>query len=235
VAWLTALGPRLRRILQHDGAVPPRVWLSPLRLETFKLLLALGLAGAGILGMVSGGAIERDPGVLAPGSPTQTLIQTAQIQVGEFQLEPKARYDIEARVLSVERYRTDGGARLSPIDFAVGWGPMSDSAVLAHFRISQGGRFFTIYPDEEAIDLQSALVSAANMHLIPASSDVEALLKQVRVGNVVHLRGLLVNASRADGYRWQTSLTRSDTGAGACELFYVETVTRAERIIAPAY
>src|SRR5690606_12349356 len=101
---------------------------------------------------------------------------------------------------------------------------MSDSAVLDHFRVTQGGRFFTIYPYEEAIDLGTALLGSANMHLIPADSNVRRQLKGVRPGIVVHLRGYLVNASRADGFTWNTSLTRNDTGAGACELFYVESV-----------
>lgn len=176
--------------------------------------------------MMSGGAIEREPGVLAPDAPLQSAVELARISLGDFELEPQARYDIEARVLAVERYRVDGGAKLSPLDFAVGWGPMSDSAVLAHFRVTQGGRFFTIYPDEQAIDLHTALLSAANMHLIPATSAVEDMLLRVRPGNVVHLRGFLVNASRPDGYHWNTSLTRADTGAGACELFYVDYVER---------
>lgn len=193
---------------------------------TFKLYIALGLAGIGIFGMMSGGAIERAPGVLAPRAPLQLPVRQAPISVGGFRLEPQARYDIEARVLGVERYRYDGSAKLSPIDFAVGWGPMSDTEVLAHFRITQGARFFSIYPGEQAIDLQTALVSAANMHLIPATSDIEKSLRRVRPGHVVRLRGLLVNASRPDGYRWNTSLTRNDSGDGACELFYVESVER---------
>lgn len=197
-----------------------------MRTDTLKLVIALGLIVAGIFGMMSGGAIEREPGVLAPDAPLQSPIEAARIAIGDFELQPQARYEMEARVLSVERYRTDGGAKLSPLDFAVGWGPMSDSAVLAHFRVTQGGRFFTIYPDEQAIDLQSALVSAANMHLIPANSDIQDLLLRVRPGHIVHLRGYLVNASRPDGYRWNTSLTRTDSGAGACELFYVEYVGR---------
>jgi hypothetical protein len=196
-----------------------------LRSDTFKLVIALGLAVVGIFGLVSGGAIEREPGVLAPHPPDQQLVELPRIPFGDFELEPRARYDIEARVLAVERYRTDGGARLSPIDFAVGWGPMSDSAVLAHFRVRQGGRFFTIYPDSQAIDLNTALLSAANMHLIPATNSIKDRLLRVRPGHVVSLRGLLVDAMGADGYRWKTSLSRTDTGAGACELFYVEHVS----------
>jgi hypothetical protein len=143
---------------------------------------------------------------------------------GDFRVTPRASYDIEARVLSVEPYKMDGGAKLSPIDFAVGWGPMSDSAVLDHFRITQGARFFTIYPDETAIDLRTALLGSANMHLIPSTGRIRDQLEDVRPGNIVRLRGYLVSVEGPDGYMWNTSLTREDTGAGACELFYVEEV-----------
>jgi hypothetical protein len=192
----------------------------------WKLLLALIASGVGIASLVSGGAIDRPPGVLAPGEPQQRLMQRPAFPLGDYQLTPLADYDIEARVLSVERYSTDGGARLSPIDFAVGWGPMSDTAVLEHFRIKQGGRFFSIYPDPQAINLQTALLSAANMHLIPGSSDMRDEFKRVRPGHVVRLRGKLVSVTGPDNFTWKSSLTRNDTGAGACELFYVESLER---------
>jgi len=192
--------------------------------DSWKALLAIAASCTGIVLLWSGGPIKRAPGVLAVDEPQQSPTHQAPIEVGDFELDPQASYDIEARVLSVETYKVDGGARLSPIDFAVGWGPMSDSAVLDHFRVSQGARFFTIYPDEGAIDIGTALRSAANMHLIPATSQVRDQLKAVRAGNIAHLQGLLVNARGPGGYTWNTSLTRLDNGAGACELFYVERV-----------
>lgn len=174
--------------------------------------------------MLSGRAIERAPGVLVDTEPLQQLIDAAPFAAGDFELMPRASYDITARVLSVEPYKMDGGAKLSPLDFAVGWGPMSDSAVLDHFRITQGARFFTIYPDESAIDLGTALRGSANMHLIPASARIRDSLQKVRRGHVVRLQGFLVNVSGPNGYTWNSSLSRDDTGAGACELFYVESV-----------
>jgi hypothetical protein len=62
------------------------------------------------------------------------------------------------------------------------------------------------------------------MHLIPSTSRVRDRLEDVRPGNVVRLRGYLVSVSGPNGYTWRSSLTRTDTGAGACELFYVESV-----------
>jgi len=190
----------------------------------WKPILAIALCCVGVVGLLSGRPIDRPEGVLVDREPVQTPTRAAPFSFGEYQITPRANYDIEARVLSVEPYKMDGGAKLSPIDFAVGWGPMSDSAVLDHFRITQSARFFTIYPDETAIDLRTALLGSANMHLIPATGRVRDQLEDVRPGNIVRMRGYLVSIDGPDGYVWNTSLTREDTGAGACELFYVENV-----------
>ncbi|WP_153067073.1 hypothetical protein [Steroidobacter cummioxidans] len=188
--------------------------------------MALGALGAGVAALVEGRAIDHPPGVLAPDEPTQRLVQRAPFAHGEYELTPLADFELEARVLSVEKYSMDGGARVSPIDFALGWGPMSDSAVLSHFRISQGARFFTIYPDEQAIDLQTAMRNASNMHLIPADGTLKDRLKRVKPGSIVRLRGQLVSVLGPNNFTWRSSLSRTDTGNGACELFYVEAMEK---------
>lgn len=194
--------------------------------DLWKPAFALVVGCIAVASLWAGGPVDRQPGVLASAEPLQTQTRAAAFRIGDYQITPQADYEIEARVLSVERYRVDGGASLSPIDFAVGWGPMSDSAVLDHFRVTQGARFFTIYPDEQAIDLRSALLGSANMHLIPATSTLRNQLYDVRPGHIVHMRGYLVRVDGPNGYVWNSSLTRADTGAGACELFYVESIER---------
>jgi len=42
------------------------------------------------------------------------------------------------------------------------------------------------------------------------------------VGQIVHLEGYLVDIDSAETGSIRTSLTRDDTGAGACEIIYVE-------------
>ena len=194
--------------------------------DLWKPLLALTVGLIGLAHALAHRAIHRDPGVLVVQEPLQSKADLAPFRLRDYVIQPQAKYDIEARVLSTERYRFDGGSNLAPIDFAVGWGPMSDSAVLNHFRITQGARFFTVYPDDAAIDLSLALRSAANMHLIPADSAIADRLMSVRVGSVVHLQGFLVNVTRDDGFYWNTSLTRDDSGNGACELFFVQALAR---------
>ena len=58
--------------------------------------------------------------------------------------------------------------------------------------------------------------------MIPANSVTRHQLARLRVGEVVHLTGFLVDGVRDDGASIHTSLTRSDTGPGACEIMLVE-------------
>jgi hypothetical protein len=191
--------------------------------ETWKLLIALAAIAFAVGSMLSKRPVERPPGVLAPHDPRQQSVDApTPLELHGYVLEPRARFEVEARVLSAERYRWDAGASLAPLDLALGWGPMSDSSVLSRFRVTQGARYYTLYPKEGAPELDEALRHSANMHLIPADAAVARVLDSARKGHVVTLRGRLVDAARPDGFTWRTSLSRDDTGAGACELFLVE-------------
>lgn len=127
-------------------------------------------------------------------------------------------------MLGVEHYHFDRESDLVPVDLTLGWGPMSDTDVLSKVSISQGGRFYYWRVNEFAIPRREIEINSANMHLIPADAVVEKVLKRVRVGNIVHVSGYLVEARAGDGWRWVSSLMREDTGAGACELIWVEQV-----------
>ena len=109
------------------------------------------------------------------------------------------------------------------MDVAFGWGKMSDEAVLARIDVSQSGRFYYWrYEGSPPIPHREIELSSANMHLIPATKAIEKKLKNLRPGNVVALKGYLVDVQGEGGFRWKSSLTREDTGGGACELVWVE-------------
>lgn len=192
----------------------------------------LGLAFATLL-VVWGGMhwwrhdrpVHDDPGVLAPDPPEQVDLDTpSQLRRGNLTLTTRARFELTARVLSRDDYRFDEGASLAPTDLAMGWGRMSDSAVLARIRITQGNRFYYWHVDDFPIPRREIERSSANMHIIPADAGVRGMLARVRPGEVVHIEGFLVDARRPDGWHWDTSLTRDDTGNGACELVFVESL-----------
>ena len=171
-------------------------------------------------------SIERAPGVLAPDAPRQQLLDGAAppFRKDRYEIKALAAFVVEARVLGRENYRFDAGAELAPMDLALGWGPMSDSAVLAQITVRQGSRFYYWHTATFPIPRRDIETHSANMHLIPASRAVADQLKSVRTGQIVHLGGYLVDVRRDDGWRWRSSLSREDTGAGACELVWVETV-----------
>ena len=66
---------------------------------------------------------------------------------------------------------------------------------------------------------------ASNNHLIPADPVTAARIGAIHVGDQIRMTGLLVDYTvTKDGqeiFTRRTSLTRGDTGNGACEILYV--------------
>jgi hypothetical protein len=168
--------------------------------------------------------VHRGPGEVAAADPLQSALDAPQtLTKGEFQVIGQARFSAEVRVLSRERYRLGALADVAPLDIAVGWGPMSDSRVLETIDISQSGRFyFWHYDHEPPIPTQDIVSHSANWHLVPANSAVWRKLSGLRIGDVVKLDGMLVNLQNPEVGTMTTSLRRDDSGAGACEIIYVE-------------
>ncbi|WP_286239452.1 hypothetical protein [Neptuniibacter halophilus] len=170
------------------------------------------------------GEVSTGPGVMAEDIPLQVDLPPGVIaEVDDYQINQLAEFRIKAKVLGREDYTLDREADLSPTDLALGWGRMSDETVLAEVDISQSGRFYFWRVESFPIPRQEIVSSSANMHLIPASGTVKSEIDSVRRGDIVEIKGYLVEArSQADGWRWRSSLTRNDSGAGACELIWVE-------------
>lgn len=168
--------------------------------------------------------IRRPAGVAVSGPPVQRELRGPAPRLGKagYEIAPLARFELEARVLGVERYRFDRGADLSPVDLALGWGRMSDTAVLGRISITQGNRAYSWWTSEFPIPRREIETSSANMHLVPANEIVAGRMNEVRRGHYVRLSGYLIEARAADGWRWRSSLTREDTGNGSCELIWVE-------------
>jgi len=173
-------------------------------------------------------ALHPAAGQIAEREPLQSEVSAdPAITRGRWTLKPRAHYDITARVLSTERYRFDALAALAPEDLALGWGPMSDNMVLDTMDISQSGRFYWWRPHANTpVPPETIITHSANTHVIPADERIRKELGRLRVGEVVRLTGSLVDANRDDGAWVRTSLSRSDTGAGACEVLLVESVER---------
>ena len=168
--------------------------------------------------------VPHPPGILAAAGPVQGPLRgdPPRFRRGDAEITAVARFEMAARVIGVEPYRIDRMASLVPVDLAFGWGPMSDSKVLSRLSITQSNRFYFWTTEEFPIPRREIETHSANMHLIAASETVARRIRAARVGQVVALSGYLVDVRTDVGWSIKSSLSREDTGSGACEVIWVE-------------
>jgi hypothetical protein len=171
--------------------------------------------------------ITYPPGALIAAEPDQLMLPkgTPAFAHAGFSLRPLALFSIDARVLHRKNYRYDNQAALVPVDLALGWGPMSDQSVLDHISISQSMRFFWFEYRQPPIPKEQIISHSTNVHIIPSTNAIASRCKALREGALIHLKGDLVEASGPGITSWASSLSRTDTGNGACELMWVTELT----------
>lgn len=171
---------------------------------------------------------SHPPGITSPFDPKQTEFATPLPKISKdgWTLEPLALFSVEARVLSKLYYKGDSSSSISPVDLALGWGPMSNTAILERLDISQSNRFFHWrYWGQAPLPEREIIRHATNAHIIPANDGVLEALGRVKKGSLVKLHGYLVEATHPALVRpWRSSLTRDDSGAGACEIIYLKSI-----------
>ncbi len=179
------------------------------------------------------GTARRLPpaGVAVPEEPVQGAAKSTEewplgISSGYYATS-LASYRIRARVLGVKRYYWDRAAAIAPRDLVLGWGVMSDPAFYGRLDISQRGRFYVCEWGRGGprIERNEVGFHSSNNHLIPADAAVADALSGVRLDDIVCIDGDLVQVRGPSGFRWRSSLTRTDTGDGACEVIRVTALT----------
>lgn len=230
-------------LLQFGPAHPPgALRAAGTGTALLKPMKYKGIAGiAVVIGLVVAGwfwnpwrTITHPPGVLVSEQPVQGPAPAVTLRdVEGWKLKPVAEYRLRGRVLGTKRYRSGFGSDLVPVDVAVGWGRMSDQAVLDQLKLSMSNRFFFYQWDEQpAIPEGEIMRSASNNHVIAANKDVRKAISSLVPGHIVTMSGFLVNASGPDGGVWNSSTRRDDTGNGACEVFYVQEVSFVDSLSA---
>ncbi|MBN2790537.1 MAG: hypothetical protein JXR69_10145 [Candidatus Delongbacteria bacterium] len=188
-----------------------------------KNIFIIGLLALGIWYWYDMQPVTYGHGQIAPDAPKQVLGSKKKFNFkDDYEILPLATFDITARVLSRKRYWTGRDSELAPVDLALGWGPMSDEKVLDQLKISQSNRWFYWRCKKLPIPQQDILYNSANMHLIPADDQIESRIKDAKKGDLVKFKGYLVRVEGDKGWYWQGSLSRTDTGDGACEVVFVK-------------
>ncbi len=193
--------------------------------DKWLLLVAVGFAAAvlvlSIRNPYTGPDLIGDP-IQSTLSMTDTITYSGRD--GPVQIVFLADYEIAAAVKNRREYTSDGAAQVSPLDLVLAWGEMNKPEVDSHIRYSQYGRWYEMRFDTDSpVSRDYILEHSANVHMIPADDRIASRLDRIRVNDHVTLRGKLVKVVFKEG-TWTSSLTRLDTGDGACEILYVTRV-----------
>jgi hypothetical protein len=134
-----------------------------------------------------------------------------------------AEYNIEAVIKSKKKY-TDYSSQIAQYDLALAWGDLNQEDIDDHIKYSQRGRWYYYNWDAGSLVSGSYIGEhSSNVHIISEDDLVLKEIKKLAVNNHIKLTGYLVNVNFESG-AWKSSLTRFDTGDGACEIMYVTNV-----------
>lgn len=170
-----------------------------------------------LLPMMAQATIENN---IAKGLPP--LAQGQSIEV----LQP---FKGDFRILGSKIYTEDEQAKFSPIDYAVSWGLFAEPEIARHISVNQFDRYLNWKMDRVPVPTEQAMQMVSNMHIIPANPQIAKAIKQVKRGDLVRLKGELVEV-RDNDLVWTSSLTPTDTGDGACEVFRVSEIQWIEKV-----
>jgi hypothetical protein len=182
---------------------------------------------AGLYFLFRSTEITHPPGILAPDSPIQEKIYKINAWIKDnFQFTPIKTFETSARVLSIKFYSNDDMSEFCPVDLALGWNRMSDQMIIDNLEIKQQHRWYVWRADFLKIPVKEVEISSSNVHVIPANEKIENILDDIVNGNIIKIKGKLVNVNKiGNNFTWKTSTKRDDTGGGACEILWTEELT----------
>jgi hypothetical protein len=151
-----------------------------------------------------------------------------EIKNGHFAITPVAEYKISGVVVSKETYSSNWDGEISPVDLTIVWGKLAEPEYDRNITYSQRNRwYFYQYKPGSLFDNSYVIAHSGNHHIVPANENVHMAIKTIKEKDRVGLEGFLVNLKgtyKGQTVTWNTSLSRTDTGNGSCELFYVSKV-----------
>jgi hypothetical protein len=206
------------------------------------LALTVGVVGGIAAWLDRPGTVDVLPGRTDPGAYVVRAVADAPpITLGQGgALLPVAHFETRGRVLNIERFKPYQslvnwipGLRPATHDIGLGFGPMTDTANVDRFSfthegVSHGLRALFARPRDAMTrqEFDALAPNITNVHVIPASDAVYAQLRRVKHGELVTLRGLLVNVRDPQGRVATTSTTAGDRD---CEIMWLEEI-RIDRL-----
>lgn len=168
--------------------------------------------------------------MIADGSPEAAPIHL-EFEKRRYTLYPRAQYAIEGLIVS--QHRSDSafdlahartGDTLNSRDICTVWGRMLAGGVYRDVKFWSGD--WTCY--YQPANYETAAVfkpdQVSNTHVLATDPGVREALARLETGDEYRMRGRLVDYELEGAGRRNTSLVRTDTDNGACEVMFVESV-----------
>lgn len=148
-----------------------------------------------------------------------------------YEIKPVHSYEIYGLVVSYELHNARfglhrlSGDHLNIADYCVVWGKNALQSDLSKFEF-WNGQFTCFYQTGDSSAWQSWNNNEiSNNHLITSDPYLRSQLRKISIGDQIRLTGHLANYRNVKSKGWRnSSVTRDDTGNGACETFYVDYV-----------
>ena len=162
---------------------------------------------------------------------------------GEYKGRPlnlryRAKYDITAIVTSVyDYYGYDDYAALVPRDVCLAWGDLGKNYLEGKVEFEQNERKCSVKVPEELDYLlntrqsiygkESTIATMSNNHIISSTVEIRDKVLSLKPREKIRMTGFLVDiiyGTAHPTFHMMTSLSRDDSGDGACEIFYVTSI-----------
>jgi len=160
-------------------------------------------------------------------SPTNKRSFEAVYNDVEYRVEPEYEYELHGMIVSYRHH--DGKSRmhlrssdhLNMLDVCVVWGDNATNPLLHKLDFWNGIFTCNVQTRNTAAWESFDMEQLSNNHLISDDEEIRDSVQKIRVGDQIRIRGVLAKYESPGGERG-TSITRTDTGDGACETIYVD-------------
>jgi len=173
------------------------------------------------------------PGLLEAPLQTITDQEAFPIEANGFNytVHPKFAYELSGVVVS-----TSNADRIDNIwhhklwkdfinvrDLCVIWGRNVESGVYQRMQFhSDSWTCWAQWPNQE-VGAVFSMNALSNNHIVTSTEDIKEKLMQAEPGDLIRFSGVLAEyVNHTGGYTRGTSISREDTGQGACETVYLE-------------
>ncbi|MDE2427172.1 MAG: hypothetical protein KGM99_00490 [Burkholderiales bacterium] len=178
---------------------------------------------------------ELDPVLL--NEPVQTQITESafhtHVKGVDYKVQPLYDYDLVGLVVSKHNANTwwdyihqEWNDHLNIVDLCVVWGNNVRTGAYREISFSSGQFTCNFSTRSSAAFAAFDQTAISNNHLLSDQRSIANILRDVHIGDQIHFRGRLSEYSHNDGFPFKrgTSTVRTDTGNGACETVFIDSV-----------